>query len=76
MIRLCFLLICFWLLFVECQGISCEVEVDGRRVLVGGQGDTEDVLVVATEHHDHEAEDQKHKLGAAGRQRGWAPHFA
>ena len=76
MICLCFLLICFWLLFAECQCVSSEVEVDGRRVLVGGQGEAEDVLVVATEHHDHEAEDQENKLGAAGRQRGWAPHFA
>lgn len=76
MICLCFLLICFWLLFAECQCVSSEVEVDGRRVLVGGQGEAEDVLVVATEHHNHEAEDQENKLGAAGRQRGWAPHFA
>ena len=76
MICLCFLLICFWLLFAECQCVSSEVEVDGRRVLVGGQGEAEDVLVVATEHHNHEAEDQENKLCAAGRQRGWAPHFA
>ena len=76
MIRFCFLLICFWLLFAECQGVSSEVEVNGRRVLVRGQGDAEDVLVVATEHHDHEAEDQENVLGAAGRQGGRAPHFA
>ena len=68
---------CYWLLFAECQGVSSsEVEVDGRRVLVGGQGDTEYVFVISTEHHNQKAEAQKHQLGAAGGKAGWAPHVA
>ena len=43
---------------------------------VGGQRDTEYVFVISTEHHDQEAEAQKHQPGAAGGKAGWAPHVA
>ena len=45
-------------------------------MLVGGQGDTEYVFVISTEHHNQEAEAQKHQLGVAGGKTGWAQHVA
>ena len=45
-------------------------------MFIRGQGDTEDVLIISTEHHDEKAEGHQHHFGVVCVHAGQGPHCA
>ena len=43
-------------------------------MFIRGQGDTENVLIISTEHHDEKAEGHQHHFRTVGVHTGRAPH--